>query len=777
MKRKLALFMVLALIVSMMPAAVFASSSNEMITTPTITDDQTYTPKDDEVPYLRIEESNPGDFDATSETFSLTLTNGDWDSETDDYDFEDEMADQILASIADNYGSTTATVTASVEVDRVSDSRIDVTIDLDASTSKELVMKIPVAFDADDEGEVEITIDGKNTPISDETLTVAYVADGESTITIDDTTDFSDESLIEDILIEELVMNTFADGEILQLKLTDSDMTWDLTSVSISASGEWSGTFTEETVEDEDELVASNSYGAEDNYFWVKLGLDDDGYDDTGAITISGLAVDPGDADFGDVNVKFTSDNGTEETITVGTYTDYEVTVEADEDDDIPTLYSGMIGDDVEVDGADYDTITDDGIEYNGSTDTEFAATLNGDDEVVELATLVIDETVANSWLSSRTTEIDFPSWVKIIDVVVETDSDNVSESDLQDELDEEIQGSNPSDVSFSIDKTDNDDTTDIWLTFYVSVEAGAEGDIIATVGGSSLEDDTEVKLGEAVAPVTVEVEVEDVRLGLQDQAVGTVTITEAEAGLIESGRYIVLSIENEIEFSSTPEVEVIEGDLTIDDVDKEDDKIIIKIDDESTEASTIQISGIEVDVDRTVEEGAFDIDIQGNAIVQNYSEEGDDFRFDTSSQVSTTFVNVITPADADVKAAETVSFTIDAMEYKIGDTVVTMDVAPYIDSANRTMLPLRAFANALGVADADILWNGTERSVTIFKGDAVVKVVIGEMAFMKNGVSVPMDTMAVIKDGRTFLPVRALGQALGADIGWDAATRTVTID
>ena len=50
-------------------------------------------------------------------------------------------------------------------------------------------------------------------------------------------------------------------------------------------------------------------------------------------------------------------------------------------------------------------------------------------------------------------------------------------------------------------------------------------------------------------------------------------------------------------------------------------------------------------------------------------------------------------------------------------------------------------------------------------------------MSFMKNGVSVPMDTKSVIKEGRTFLPVRALGQALGAQIGWDSATRTVTID
>ncbi len=50
-------------------------------------------------------------------------------------------------------------------------------------------------------------------------------------------------------------------------------------------------------------------------------------------------------------------------------------------------------------------------------------------------------------------------------------------------------------------------------------------------------------------------------------------------------------------------------------------------------------------------------------------------------------------------------------------------------------------------------------------------------MSFMKNGVAVPMDTNAVNMNGRTMLPLRAIGQAMGATIVWDEATRTVTVN
>jgi hypothetical protein len=587
-------------------------------------------------------------------------------------------------------------------------------------------------------------------------------------------------------MIEEVVLGTLTESELVKLKFTDSDFEWyEGDDFEIRGAGAFSGTYTEfvpATGEDEDDMSVGE-YWMDGNILYILPDLPAATADDTGSIVLTGLGVDPDDADFGTVNVKVYGEDVTEETFEVGTYSDYDVLVYADEDDDMATIYSGKIDDDTDVAGgtaANYDTLTDGGKAYNDDEDKEFTSADASSSDANELMTLVLEESVAKSWISDRTTTITFPDWVKIMDVVVEDDTDDVSATEVYEDINNGSAGNFTefdNSVSFSVDKDADADTAEVWLTFYVSVEADHTGDIVATVGGSSLEEDYEVKLGEAVAPLSVDIETADVKIGLQDQEAGVITLTEAAAEVLKSGRYIVLSLEDEIEFASTPKVEVTEGDLTIDDVEKNGSTIEIKIDDESTEASTIQISGIEVDVDRTVEEGPFDIDVQGNAVVQNYNEDGDDFRFDTDSLVSTAFVNVITPADTNTKARETVAFTIDSMEYKIGDTVVTMDVAPYIDSANRTMLPLRAFANALGVADTDILWNGTERSVTIFKGEAVVKVVIGQMSFMKNGVAVPMDTMAVIKDGRTFLPVRALGQALGADIGWDAATRTVTID
>jgi hypothetical protein len=655
-------------------------------------------------------------------------------------------------------------------------------------------MHVPVTFDADEEGDVKVELNEKNTSLTGGTYTVAHISGGDTTTWVDGKTTFSDKATLEQIMIEEVVLGTLTESELVKLKFTDSDFEWyEGDDFEIRGAGAFSGTYTDASEDagfvDEDDIDAGE-YWMDGNILYIMPDLPAADADDTGSIVLTGLGVDPDDADFGTVNVKVYGEDVTEETFEVGTYSDYDVLVYADEDDDMATIYSGKVDDDTDVAGGDdanYGNIIDDGADdsdygnaYNGEESTEYTSADASSSDANELMTLVLEESVAKSWISDRTTTITFPDWVKIMDVVVEDDTDDVSATEVYEDINDGSAGDFAefdNSVSFSVDKDADADTAEVWLTFYVSVEADHTGDIVATVGGSSLEEDYEVKLGEAVAPLSVDIETADVKIGLQDQEAGVITLTEAAAEVLKSGRYIVLSLEDEIEFASTPKVEVTEGDLTIDDVEKNGSTIEIKIDDESTEASTIQISGIEVNVDRTVEEGPFDIDVQGNAVVQNYNDDGDDFRFDTDSLVSTAFVNVITPADTNTKARETVAFTIDSMEYKIGDTVVTMDVAPYIDSANRTMLPLRAFANALGVADTDILWNGTERSVTIFKGEAVVKVVIGQMSFMKNGVAVPMDTMAVIKDGRTFLPVRALGQALGADIGWDAATRTVTID
>jgi len=43
------------------------------------------------------------------------------------------------------------------------------------------------------------------------------------------------------------------------------------------------------------------------------------------------------------------------------------------------------------------------------------------------------------------------------------------------------------------------------------------------------------------------------------------------------------------------------------------------------------------------------------------------------------------------------------------------------------------------------------------------------------NGRALVMDTHPVVRDGRTLVPLRAIFEALGASVGWDAGTKTIT--
>ena len=103
------------------------------------------------------------------------------------------------------------------------------------------------------------------------------------------------------------------------------------------------------------------------------------------------------------------------------------------------------------------------------------------------------------------------------------------------------------------------------------------------------------------------------------------------------------------------------------------------------------------------------------------------------------------------------------------------MDVAPYI-SDGRTFMPLRYVALAIGVAEQNIIWDASAQTVTLMKGDKVVQVKIGSTTMLVNGVAVTMDVAPEIKDGRTMLPLRFLGNAFGVTTTWDAATNTATI-
>lgn len=107
------------------------------------------------------------------------------------------------------------------------------------------------------------------------------------------------------------------------------------------------------------------------------------------------------------------------------------------------------------------------------------------------------------------------------------------------------------------------------------------------------------------------------------------------------------------------------------------------------------------------------------------------------------------------------------------GQNIVFPDQKPYIDSANRTMVPVRAPMEAIGCT---VEWDADKQQAIISKQGIVAVFTIGSNIYTVNGVEKTMDTQAVIVGGRTAFPIRFAAEAMGATVGWDAATNTVII-
>ena len=93
-----------------------------------------------------------------------------------------------------------------------------------------------------------------------------------------------------------------------------------------------------------------------------------------------------------------------------------------------------------------------------------------------------------------------------------------------------------------------------------------------------------------------------------------------------------------------------------------------------------------------------------------------------------------------------------------------------YIENG-RTMVPLRFISEALG---EKVDWNAETKSVII--GDKKAVLAIGSKEIDANGKKIAIDSPAVIKNSRTFVPLRAISEILGAKVDWDGATKTVSI-
>lgn len=89
---------------------------------------------------------------------------------------------------------------------------------------------------------------------------------------------------------------------------------------------------------------------------------------------------------------------------------------------------------------------------------------------------------------------------------------------------------------------------------------------------------------------------------------------------------------------------------------------------------------------------------------------------------------------------------------------------APFIENG-RTLVPLRATMEAFG---AEVGWEDETKTAVVSYGGTTVRCRIGEAAVYRNGTRIENDAAACIVNSRTYLPIRAVLEAFGAEVDWD---------
>ena len=125
-----------------------------------------------------------------------------------------------------------------------------------------------------------------------------------------------------------------------------------------------------------------------------------------------------------------------------------------------------------------------------------------------------------------------------------------------------------------------------------------------------------------------------------------------------------------------------------------------------------------------------------------------------------------------------TVLYAVSAANAAVGLVVngktIAADVAPYIDSNNRIMVPLRFFSEEVGFK---VGYENATKIVQVEQGSTKVELKIGSPDTLLNGVKITMDTAAVISNARTMVPLRFIGEAFGAKVGFDNASKKANIE
>ena len=307
----------------------------------------------------------------------------------------------------------------------------------------------------------------------------------------------------------------------------------------------------------------------------------------------------------------------------------------------------------------------------------------------------------------------------------------------------------------------------------YVSIANKDKETISITTAGRALEKEVKQEATKIVNPLKVDAEPFVVKVGLQNQVGGKITLTETQAEMLQRGE-IQIKVKDDnsnkvgISFTADAKLEAkggIKG--TKIETDKANKMVTISLSRTSKEAAELIISDFTVTVDRTVPEGSYDLEITGSAI----DARGEALVIEDFLVVGTTNTEDLIGANGLAKGTST--FVIGENKYTVNGTVKEMDAKSYIQAPGYTMVPVRYVAEAFGVTGNNVMFaNG---SATFFAGNRTIQLTNNSNIAVVNGVQIKMATKVVITNGRTYAPIGEIAQLLGISKEWNSETKTAT--
>jgi len=109
---------------------------------------------------------------------------------------------------------------------------------------------------------------------------------------------------------------------------------------------------------------------------------------------------------------------------------------------------------------------------------------------------------------------------------------------------------------------------------------------------------------------------------------------------------------------------------------------------------------------------------------------------------------------------------------YVNGDPVMFSGAGPQ-RIEGRVLVPLRGVMEKLG---AYVSYQASTRTVTAQRGDVDLQLTLGQRRALVNGREVMLDVPAMEYRGSTLVPLRFMGEALGAEVRWDPVNTAVQI-